>query len=232
MSPTISCVVPVYNGSEYLSEALDSILAETCPVAEIILVDDGSTDTTPAVAARYSQSIRYIRQENRGPAAARNTGLRACGGEFISFLDADDTWHPKKIELQMEALRADGEAGICLVQVQNFWIEALAQERDRLKDHPFSKPVLGYVCQALLARREVFDRVGGFDDTLKIGEDTDWFGRARAAGIRQVALEKVLVNRRIHGRNISFEMYRSQEARAALLENVIRHRKQQRKSAS
>jgi glycosyltransferase involved in cell wall biosynthesis len=232
MLPTISCIVPVYNGAEYLPEALDSILRQTLPVTEIIVVDDGSTDATAEVAARYLPRIRYMRQENRGPASARNTGIRACSGNFISFLDADDTWHRKKIELQMDALQADSGSGICLASVQNFWIEALAHERERLKDHPFAKPVLGYVCQALLARRGVFDHVGGFDETLRIGEDTDWFDRVRAAGIRQVALADVLVNRRIHGKNISYEMYRSKDARAALLENVIRHRKQQRTSAS
>jgi glycosyltransferase involved in cell wall biosynthesis len=229
---TISCIVPVYNCASYLAQALDSILAQTQSITEIILVDDGSTDATPEVAAKYSHCTRYIRQENRGPAAARNTGLTAASGELISFLDADDLWHPEKTMRQMLALQSDPSAGICLAQVQNFWIEELAHERDRLKDHPFTKPVLGYVCQALLARREVFERVGNFDQTLRIGEDTDWFTKVRSAGIRQVSVPSVLVYRRIHGKNISYEMYRSHDARAALLENVLRHRKQQRETTT
>jgi glycosyltransferase involved in cell wall biosynthesis len=230
--PSISCIVPVYNSEAYLAQALDSILAQTLPVSQIIIVDDGSTDATPTVAAAYGHHIRYIRQENQGPAGARNTGLQVASGDFLAFLDADDIWHPEKLERQMSALEADPEAGICIVHVQNFWIEALAQERARLEGHPFTRPAPGYVCQALLARRSVFDQIGFFDRTLRIGEDTDWFTRVQGAGIRKVVLPDVLVNRRIHGKNISFEMYSSQDARAALLENVIRHRKQQRAGAN
>jgi glycosyltransferase involved in cell wall biosynthesis len=230
--PRISCIVPVYNGATYLAEAIESILRQTLPVAEIIIVDDGSTDATPAIATLYGSRALYLRQENQGPGGARNTGLEAATGELISFLDADDVWHPEKLARQMSALEADPEVGICLTQVQNFWIDALADERDRLKDHPFSKPVVGYVCQALLARRSVFEKVGQFDRTLRVGEDTDWFMRVRAAGVRDVVVPEVLVNRRIHGNNISFEIHNSERARAALLENVIRHRKQQRSSAS
>ena len=224
---TISCIIPVYNGAAYLSEALDSILAQTFPVAELILVDDGSTDATAVVAAGYSHRVRYIRQDNKGPGSARNAGLAVATGEFISFLDADDTWLPEKLARQIAALEAKPKTGMCLTHVQNFWSPELAHERDRLGDHPFTKPVIGYVCQALLARRQVFEKVGGFDPTLRIGEDTDWFTRARGAEVGKIVLPDVLVHRRIHGKNISFEMYHSREARAALLENVIRHRKQQ-----
>lgn len=230
--PTLSCIVPVYNSGTYLGQALDSILEQTLPPTEIIVIDDGSTDATPMIAAKYARHVSYIRQENRGPAGARNAGLRVSDGDFLTFLDADDTWHPEKLERQMRALEAEPEAGICITHVQNFWIEALAHERARLEGHPFTRPAPGYVCQALLARRRVFDQVGSFDETLRIGEDTDWFTRVAGAGIRKIVLPDVLVNRRIHGKNISFEMYSSQDARAALLENVIRHRKQKRTGAS
>jgi glycosyltransferase involved in cell wall biosynthesis len=230
--PTLSCIVPVYNSETYLGQALDSILEQTLPPTEIIVIDDGSTDATPMIAAKYARHVSYIRQENRGPAGARNAGLRVSDGDFLTFLDADDTWHPEKLERQMRALEAEPEAGICITHVQNFWIEALAHERARLDGHPFTRPAPGYVCQALLARRRVFDQVGSFDETLRIGEDTDWFTRVAGAGIRKIVLPDVLVNRRIHGKNISFEMYSSQDARAALLENVIRHIKQQRTGAS
>lgn len=230
--PTISCIVPVYNSEAYLGQALDSILAQTLPASEIIIIDDGSTDATAMIAAKYARHVSYIRQENQGPAGARNAGLRVASGDFLAFLDADDTWCPEKLERQVQALEADPDAGICITHVQNFWIEALAHERARLEGHPFTRPAPGYVCQALLARRRVFDQVGSFDRTLRIGEDTDWFTRVQGAGIRKIVLPEVLVNRRIHGKNISFEMYSSQDARAALLENVIRHRKQQRAGAT
>ena len=89
MTATISCIVPVYNGARFLAEALESILAQSLPPDEIIVVDDGSTDDTPAVVAAYG-TVDYVRQENRGPAAARNRGVTLARGDFLSFLDADD----------------------------------------------------------------------------------------------------------------------------------------------
>jgi glycosyltransferase involved in cell wall biosynthesis len=223
MSETVSCIVPVYNGARFLAEALNSILAQTLPPAQIIVVDDGSTDGTAEVAAAFASRIEYVKQPNAGPGSARNRGIGMAGGSFLSFLDADDLWHPEKLERQLRALDSNPAAGISLTYVQNFWTEELAHERERLKDHAFSKPTLGYVCQCLLARRSVFDLVGRFDETKRIGEDTDWFLRARFAGVANENLTDVLVQRRIHGGNISFEMHNSQAARADLLDNVLKH---------
>ncbi len=107
--PTISCIVPVYNSEAYLGQALDSILAQTLPATEIIIIDDGSTDATPMIAAKYARHVSYIRQENQGPAGARNAGLRVASGDFLAFLDADDTWCPEKLERQMK--RAGSRSG-------------------------------------------------------------------------------------------------------------------------
>src|SRR5436190_9496549 len=97
-SSLISCIVPVFNGDRYLAETLDSILAQTHRPIEIIVVDDGSTDGTSAIAAEYGEKIRYIRQENSGVASARNLGLQSARGDFIAFLDADDLWHAGKLQ--------------------------------------------------------------------------------------------------------------------------------------
>ncbi len=90
MPPTISIIIPTYNSARYLPEAIDSILQQSYPHYEIIVVDDGSTDNTPAVLGSYQHPIRYVYQENQGVAAARNTGLSLAQGEFVLFLDADD----------------------------------------------------------------------------------------------------------------------------------------------
>src|SRR5262245_20840904 len=97
----ISCIVPVFNGERYLGEAIESILKQSYRPIEIIIADDGSTDDTVTVAARYGTQIRYLRQSNAGPAAARNLGLSVAAGEFVAFLDADDIWHPEKLARQM-----------------------------------------------------------------------------------------------------------------------------------
>jgi glycosyltransferase involved in cell wall biosynthesis len=199
----ISCIVPVYNGELYLADALDSILAQTYRPVEIIVVDDGSTDETSTVIRRYGERIRSIYQDNAGPAKARNKGIRESSGDLVAFLDADDLWHPEKLERQSARFRARSELDLCITHVQNFWMPELAQEKARLQNHRFAQPVPGYAMQALLARRNVFDRVGWFDETLRAVDDTDWFLRGFEAGVVLEMLPEVLVQRRLHDKNLS-----------------------------
>lgn len=231
MRASISCIVPVYNGERFLGEALDSILSQSLPPTEVIVVDDGSTDNTPKVAAAYSSHVTYRRQANAGPASARNHGIGLATGDFLSFLDADDLWSPDKLERQMSALESNLQAGICITYLQNFWVEELAHERDRMRDHGFSRPMPGYVCQCLLARRGVFEIVGGFDERKRLGEDQDWYLRAERAGIGKEIIPEPLVRRRIHGKNMTYEIYEPSKARADLLENVFNHLKHRRTRA-
>ncbi len=195
------------------------------------IVDDGSTDTTPEIAANYADHARYVRQENKGPGGARNHGLKLAAGDFIAFLDADDIWHREKLERQMQTLGSDAEAGICLTHVENFWIPELAHERDRLKDHPFSKPIVGYVCQALLARRAVFDAVGHFDENLRVGEDTDWFLRVSRPASRRRSCGNPRLSPHTRQQHLIRDSSFPGCARRAPRE-CSRHRKQQRNSAS
>ena len=110
----VSCIVAVYNGERYLGEALDSILTQTFRPAEIIVVDEGSTDGTASVAHHYGEQLRYVWQPNAGPAAARNLGLGLVQGEFVAFLDADDLWHADKLAQQMARFRARPELDLCV----------------------------------------------------------------------------------------------------------------------
>src|SRR5437016_10401011 len=104
--PLISAVIPSYNYGHFITDAIESALGQTYPHVEIIVVDDGSTDDTREQLAPYSERVCYIHQENGGLSAARNTGIRAAKGEWIALLDADDVWHPRKLELQMNCLAA------------------------------------------------------------------------------------------------------------------------------
>lgn len=194
----ISCIVPVFNGEAFLAAAVESVLAQTLQPAEILVVDDGSTDGTARVALGFGDRVRYIRQENAGPATARNTGLAHATGAFIGFLDADDLWHPEKLALQREALDADPGLGFCVALAQNFWPEDLESEQRRFQDHPRGKPVPAYVTGTLLARRSAFDRVGRFDPARRHGDSADWFLRARTAGVQGILLQEVLMYRRMH----------------------------------
>ncbi len=112
--PRVSVVVPVHNRPRFVREAIDSALAQDCPGGhEIVVVDDGSTDDTPAVLASFGDRIRVIRQDNAGPAVARNTGLGASRGEFVALLDSDDVWLPGKLAAQVAIL--DRAKDACLV---------------------------------------------------------------------------------------------------------------------
>jgi glycosyltransferase involved in cell wall biosynthesis len=198
-SELISCVIPAYNCERYLGEAVDSVLAQTYRPLEIHVVDDGSTDGTAQVAAGYGTKISYLRQKNRGPAAARNAGVSVADGEFVAFLDADDRWHPEKLERQMGRLAERSEIDLCFTGLQHFWIEELAEEGERYEGHPLSRPFFAYHISALLAHRSAFTKFGAFDESIRAGENMTWFLHAANQGAVIEVLPHVLVYRRFHG---------------------------------
>jgi len=212
MTPTISCILPVYNGARYLAEAIESVATQDPAPVELIIVDDGSTDDSAAIAGRYAPWARVIRQENAGPAAARNRALALVSGEFIAFQDADDIWVPGKLTIQLRRFAERPELSLCFGHLQNFWEPALKEFAERVQDHMIAKPMVGHGPPVLLARRSAFDIVGPYDESLRLGEDTDWFVRAREHGLHWEVLPDVLLHRRRHGLNLtaSWEATRTQ----------------------
>jgi glycosyltransferase involved in cell wall biosynthesis len=203
-APLISCIVPVYNGERFLAEALDSILAQTYRPLEILLSDDGSTDGTPEVAARYAKQIRYLKHANAGPGAARNRGLELAQGEFVALLDADDLWHPEKLERQMARFEKRPDLDVCVTHFQNFWTSETAEEEQQEPDHPLLKPWPGYAVPTMLARQYVFtEKVGLYDEQVRHGENTEWFLRAAERNVRIDLLPDVLVHRRLYDDNFT-----------------------------
>jgi glycosyltransferase involved in cell wall biosynthesis len=223
---SVSCIVPVFNGAPHLAEAISSIRAQTYAPLEIIVVDDGSTDATREVAQSFGDGARYVWQTNAGPAAARNTGIAASTGDLIAFLDADDLWHPDKLSRQVERLRGQPTLDLCLTQVQNFWADELREEAKRLHEHFRAQPLAGYTSVALVARRQVFDRIGCYDTNLKHGADADWFARVEEAGLAIGMLDEVLVYRRLHSQNRSRVWSdRSQEEILRVMKSIVDRRR-------
>jgi glycosyltransferase involved in cell wall biosynthesis len=198
----VTCVVPVFNGEKYLAESLESVLAQTYAPIEIMVVDDGSTDRTPAILAGFGNEIRSIRQANAGPSAARNRGIADAKGEYIAFLDADDLWVAAKTEIQMRRFASLPNLAVCTSLMQNFWMDELADEASRLKDTDAARPQPG-PSQTMLVRSEVFDSVGRFDPELRHRDVHDWIARAREVGVQFDQVDEVLVHRRLHASNLS-----------------------------
>src|SRR5215213_6400356 len=109
----VAAIIPVYNGASQIQRSIESVLAQTRQVDEVIVIDDGSTDQTADVVRSYGDRVRLLQQKNAGVAAARNHGMREARSQWIAFLDHDDAWLPEKIEEQLGALEAKPEARVC-----------------------------------------------------------------------------------------------------------------------
>jgi glycosyltransferase involved in cell wall biosynthesis len=201
--PLVSCVVPTYNGEVYLAEALDSIFAQTHQALQVIVADDGSTDGTLQIAARYGPRVRVVSQPNAGPAAARNLGVRASTAEFLAFLDQDDVWHPEKLARQLGRFQARPELEVSVAHVQRFWTEELPGQAEQYRGHRVSAALPGYITGTFLVRRRVFDVVGPFDAAVRFADSMEWFLRAVERGVVSELLPDVLLRHRMHGRNLS-----------------------------
>lgn len=188
--PAVSVVMGAYNAAPWIGEALESVLAQTYQDFEIIVVDDGSTDATPEVVARFGEAVTYVRTTNRGSASARNRGIREARGRYVALHDADDFWHSEKLESQMRYFEEDPEPAWCYTNAQYF--DAESRRPLHTSDQFYGLPE-GDVLRVLLLgnfmavpsvvlRRDVFDAVGYFDESpeRRISEDWDFWLRVAA----------------------------------------------------
>lgn len=199
---SVSIVIPVYNGEKFLDSVIYHVKNQNYHPIEIIVIDDGSTDKTAEVAAKFQDSIRYVYQENRGPAAARNHGIKIAKGEAIAFLDVDDLWSHDKLQLQACYLAANPSVEIVQGLIQQMKLSQITTDGEAIfaaDYNPYNYINLG----SALYRKSVFERVGLFDETLKFGEDVDWFIRAWENRIEKVVLEQVTLFYRLHRSNMT-----------------------------
>jgi glycosyltransferase involved in cell wall biosynthesis len=199
LKPLVSVIMPVFNGEKYLSEAIESVLTQLYSPLELIVVDDGSTDGSASIV-RSHEDVRYIYEPNKGVAVARNTGLTAARGEFIAFLDADDIWPPQKLQIQVEYLLDHPSVRYTISKIKNF-IEPGCNIDSKILQSILENDQIGMA--TIVARKNIFDQIGYFNPCYQVGEDFEWFTRAKDAGISMVILPEVLLQRRIHNFNIS-----------------------------
>jgi glycosyltransferase involved in cell wall biosynthesis len=196
----ISAIMTVYNTDGYVAAALDSVLSQTRPPDEVIVVDDGSTDGTPDVLRTYDTRVRIIRQDNFGAARALNVAIAAATGDAYAFLDADDLWLPEKQQIQCTALLADNNLEAVFGGVRQFVSPDLDAEAAR-QYVVSSDPQPGISKNTLLIRRDAFDRIGPFQEEFSAIEFFDWYARASALGLRSRMLSDVVALRRHHQGN-------------------------------
>jgi glycosyltransferase involved in cell wall biosynthesis len=197
----VSVIIPVFNGADRLAEAVASVRPQLHSGDEIIIVDDGSTDDTAGVIASFGAAVESFRQDNAGPAAARNHGLRKATGDVIAFLDHDDLWAPHRQTAMLEALEADETADIVAGKVKTIVeTSAPAPLADQSRFAPGYRP---WHLPSLLIRRAVFNRIGGFEERLRHAEDADWLMRAREGGARFLQIDQFTTYYRMHSTNMS-----------------------------
>ena len=195
--PLVTLVVAVYNGEAYLREALESAVAQEFEPYEVVVVDDGSTDGTAAIARSFP--VRYLHQENEGPSAARNAGLAAARGELIAFLDGDDVIPPSKLAVQTAYLREHAETGCVLGR--NEWIFEDGSDPSWLTRDPVYGELGGIQPGTALVWKRVLEDVGGFDSTYRYWEFQNLFVRMREHGVQIDVLSEVVLRKRLHGGN-------------------------------
>jgi len=195
---SISVIIPVYNRCQFLHEALDSVARQQYQPLEILIVDDGSTDDVEKCVLEYSESIRYVRRARHlGAAAARNAGIQHARGDSIAFLDNDDVWTPTHLSQLAGCLEADPAIQIAQGRLRNF--------RDSGDGARFwcSPPYYLASLPSAIYRRQVFETVGPLDESLKFGEDCDFFMRCWERNIEKAKVDHLSLLYRRHPHNMT-----------------------------
>lgn len=199
-SPRVSTIITVYNGEQYLSEAIQSVINQDYPHIEIIIVDDGSTDGSRKAAQQFVPPAHYYYQNNAGIAAAKNHGINLSKGDFFAFLDADDLWTKSKIRKQVEVFNEDPTLDIVFSHVKQFHSPELSEEEKQ--EIWCSEDLLpGTSAGTMLIKRESFFKVGLFDAQWRRGIFVNWYMHASEIGLRTHMLPDMHMWRRLHRTN-------------------------------
>ena len=183
--PTVSVITPVYNGEKYLRFAIDSVLNQTLQDFELIVVDDGSTDSTPTIAEAYGTHIKYVQQDNRGAAAAFNHGIRLASGQYISWLSHDDVFVETKLEMQLNAIGQSANPVACYTDLQIIDMHGTVIKELELPEygpgqalrHIIVGGVISGAAYSLLYDRRCLGEVGMYDESLRYTQDADMLFR-------------------------------------------------------
>ncbi len=226
--PLVSVVIPTYNRADFLPQAVESVLAQSYKDFELLVVDDGSTDHTPATLRPYLSYLRCLRQENRGVSAARNRGIGESRGELIAFLDSDDRWQRDKLKHQVEFFLANPRAAVCYTD--EIWIRRGRRVNPKKKHAKYS----GYIFEkalplciispsSVMVRRGVFEEVGLFDESLPACEDYDMWLRVTLRHHVHFIPQPLIIKQGGHGDQLSTQCWGLDRFRVKALEKLLTH---------
>lgn len=237
MSVKLSVVIPVYNGAAFIADTVRAALAQTFRDFEIVIVNDGSSDATLEQLAPFGDAVRVISIPNGGVSNARNVGIGASSGEFIAFLDADDLWHPEKLERQLAAMLRHPGVGFCCC---NFAVadpvsgapaaqfDQFRHDRELVLDAPLAAPLAALIkynfvgtCSNVMVRRDVLERTGLFDPRYRQTEDYDlWLRCAAETGF--LLMSDVLLDKTRHETNLTNNFVETLQYHDMVLEALLR----------
>lgn len=223
---SVSVVIPVYNGARWLGECIDSALAQGDVVSELVVVDDGSTDNSAAIALAHADSrVRLCTKDNGGAASARNLGIENAQGRFIAFLDADDLWRPNKLAQQLPLLEQRKELGVVTGLMKNFWMTGLESEAE---ENPELKRPQPGVASTFVARKAIFNDCGLLDTEFRERDIQEWIVRVKRSGWEHALVDQIVVDRRIHDANHSRIRKPGEEELLGLANRLLKARREKK----
>jgi glycosyltransferase involved in cell wall biosynthesis len=221
---TVSVIIVVQNGERYLSQAIESVIRQTYQPIEILVVDGNSTDNTAQIAKSYPK-VRYISQQGRGLANARNTGIENATGELIAFLDHDDYWVLDKLAIQLSYFIKSPKIQYSYANVRLF-LESGCQLRHGFKQKQFKQEQIGRTPGTLVVRKSLFEQIGKFNPSFRIGCDVEWFVRAKDRHIVAAYIPQVLLYKRVHNNNLSRNVKTNQKEIFQVIKQSIERQRQ------
>ena len=200
--PLVSVITATLNSSKYLREALNSILKQTYQNIEVLIIDGGSTDDTKEIANVFPK-VSFVMQNGKGLFDAWNQGIQMCTGEFVAILDSDDIWNPTTLSDHVNALLCDSSKLGSVGQVK-FFLEKKQTPPPEFKLSLIEKSHLAYMPGCFMGRKEIFNRIGYYETEWKIASDIIWFGKVKDLKDEIFILDRVVLNKRVHKNNISY----------------------------
>lgn len=227
MSPVVTVIIPTFNRCPLVGAAIESVLSQSYDDFELIVVDDGSTDGTAAELAKFGSRLRLFCQANHGVSSARNFAAREARGHYLAFLDSDDVWHPKKLEIQTYFMERNPSIQIC--QTEEIWIRngtrVNPKSRHRKPSGDIFTPSLELCLvspSAVMLTRELFNQVGGFDERFPVCEDYDLWLRIAINHLVPLIVDPLVIKRGGHADQLSRSVWGLDRYRVMALQKLLR----------